>query len=79
MIRLNPEFEEGYVKRGLVHGRMGKFELSIEENTKAIALNPNNPLSYNNRAAAYKALGQMDLAEADFRKSQELERRKKDK
>jgi tetratricopeptide (TPR) repeat protein len=47
-------------------------EQKIAEYAAAIALNPNDAESYNNRGTAYTALGKYDLAEADFNKSLEL-------
>ncbi len=52
------------------------LQKAVEALTKAIQLNPNNPLYYDIRAAAYGALGESDKALQDINKSDELKGKK---
>ena len=73
-LQLDPNFIEPYLKRGLLFGKLGRFEDSVADNTAAIAIDPENILAYNNRSAAYKALGKLDEARADIEMLKRLQR-----
>ena len=45
---------------------------AIEDFNKAIELDPNHAVAYNNRGMMYQKRGDSDLAEADLRKAREL-------
>ena len=57
-------FEKGYQ-----HILNKEHDSAIEAYTKAIALDPNDALAYNNRGAAYANKGQYDRAIEDFNKA----------
>jgi tetratricopeptide (TPR) repeat protein len=73
------EIIKGYFSRGQSYHDDGNYDLAIEEFTKAIKFEPNNPGLYGCRGYAYKDRGlakknqnDYDLAIADFTKSLEL-------
>jgi tetratricopeptide (TPR) repeat protein len=49
-----------------------QYERAIRDYSKAIELDPDYALAYNNREFAYQALGKTVEAEADFKKYEEL-------
>jgi tetratricopeptide (TPR) repeat protein len=61
-----------YQSRGYLYFKQGKFREGIEDTSKAIAINPDYPLNYRNRALAYKRLGRLDLADMDLLKYRQL-------
>jgi protein O-mannosyl-transferase len=58
-----------YNNRGAVFVDMGQFEKAIEDQNKAIALDPFYYNSYVNRGFAYSEIGQLDKASQDFDKA----------
>jgi tetratricopeptide (TPR) repeat protein len=61
-----------YQNLGYQYFKQGKFREGIDDTSKAIAVTPDYPMNYQNRALAYKRLGKMDLAEKDLAKLQKL-------
>jgi tetratricopeptide (TPR) repeat protein len=55
-----------YYERGNVHYGMAAFAAALDDYDTAIALDPDNPRLYNNRAVAYATIGQLEKAEADY-------------
>ena len=63
-----------YNAHAAILASLGKLEQAIEEYEEAIALDPAYPESYFNRGYAYKRLGKIEKAVADFRKYLSFER-----
>ena len=60
---------EDYFDKGLEYGTNGEYQLSIDNYTKCIELNPddnNLAKSYNNRGLTYSKLGNYEDAIADY-------------
>ena len=55
--------------RGNDYYRKGEYDRAIANYAKAIALNPNDAISYNNRGLAYRKKGEVDRAIADHSKA----------
>ena len=55
-----------YLRRGNRHYDAGEYADAIAEYTKAIALDPNSAVTYNNRGYAYAELGKYAEAIADY-------------
>lgn len=64
---------ESHYNAGFELHEQGHWEEAIAEYNKAIELDPNLAIAYNNRGAAYFETGQYDLAIADFNKAIELD------
>lgn len=72
-IRLNPDFADAYIQRGIVYADMKKYQRAIMDYDKAIILKlrdrsstPNRATAYNNRGSAYGNLGEHDKAIRDY-------------
>lgn len=65
-IRLNPNFAEAYVNRGVARKSKGDLEGAIQDYNEAIRLDPNDADSFNNRGNARKIQGDADGALLDF-------------
>jgi len=63
---------DGFYKRGNVYFKLNDFEKSIASFDKAIELDPNDAVAYNNRGGTKRELGQYEQAIADFDKAIEL-------
>src|SRR4030042_3305654 len=62
-----------YIERGNVVFDKGKYDEAIREYSKAIELDPDNAVAWNNRGLAYLYKEQYDLAIADYVKAIELD------
>lgn len=62
-----------YSRRGITYYELGKYEEAVKDFTEAIRLKPDNKYHYADRARTYEKLGQTELAEADKKKSEELD------
>ena len=62
-----------YNTRGEIYETQEKFEEAIDDYTKAIALDPENPLWYSKRAYLYETLDEENKAFLDYSKAIELE------
>lgn len=67
----NPEIER-LIDVGTDFVIAGKYDLAIDNFSKAIKLNPNFAEAYNHRGAAYSNKGDVDRAILDFTKALEL-------
>ena len=67
-IKLRPK-SDYFHARARVHFMKGQFDLSIKDNTDAIAADPSNANAYGNRAVAYSRSGLDALAIEDIRKA----------
>ena len=65
-VQLNAQDANTYITRGNVFSRRGDFPHAVADYSTAIALNSNFVIAYNNRAAAYLGLKQLDKAQADI-------------
>jgi tetratricopeptide (TPR) repeat protein len=65
-IRLNPDFAEAYVNRGIAWFDKGRYDQAIADATRAIALRPGLAEAFNNRALAWYKQGRYDRAQPDF-------------
>ncbi len=81
---MDPKYVNAYIRRGIAYnslGQLAKFDKSFENDvrdaiqdfSKAIALNPQSILAYNNRSSAYKNLGMYEFAIQDITKTIELD------
>jgi tetratricopeptide (TPR) repeat protein len=61
--------------RGYAWMRLGQYQKAIADFTEAIRLNPKYANAYQNRAAAYRALGQTAQADEDLAKAVALSTR----
>jgi len=76
IIKQNPEEDEAWNKRGTLYFAMGKYRESVKDFTEALATSfGSNETIYRARGRAYEKLGQRDLAQKDFRKAEELQRK----
>lgn len=62
-----------YKMRGLANNQIGKYADAVFDLTKASELDDKDFRTFDQRAAAYRKLGKIKLAEADERKSKELQ------
>lgn len=78
-VKLQPKFARGHYNIGLVYYGMGANELAIESFDRAIELekeqDSENPWSYVSRGSARMAMGDTEGAEADYRRSIEINKR----
>jgi tetratricopeptide (TPR) repeat protein len=58
--------------RGITRARQGDFDAAISDFDKAIIINRNDALAYRNRALAYKKKGDLEAAQADLVRFNEL-------
>jgi len=61
-IRLDPTAAEGYKALGLVYIASGKFKKAIEENLKAVKLNPNHDIAHLNTGISFLVQGDFENA-----------------
>ena len=64
---------EWHAQQGYNLAEQGRYDEAIGESSKAIELDPNLAMAYNNRAWAYGEKGLYDLAIADYNKTIELD------
>src|SRR5262245_57505145 len=72
-IRLNPQYQNAYIYRGVAKYNLGDKRGAIEDYSRAIELNPKDAVAYNNRGVAMSDLGDKQAAIADLNKSIELD------
>jgi len=73
VLTMQPESGFGYYRRGWFKELAGDLEGGLEDLSMAIVLDPDGAYLYSTRGDLYMRLGKKDLAEADFRKTIELE------
>ncbi len=71
-IELDGTFAEAYFNRGVSHYELGMYAESIADLTRAIELNPTDDNYYGRRSLAYLFNDQLDLAQADSDRCDEL-------
>jgi tetratricopeptide (TPR) repeat protein len=72
VIAISPDYANAYSSRGYAYIGQKQFQLAVREYSFAIKLNPIDNISYKNRGIAYQSLGETNLANADFAKSEEI-------
>ena len=73
VLTMQPESGFGYYRRGWFKELSGDLEGGLEDLSMAIVLEPDESYLYETRGDLYLRLGEKDLAEADFKKTIELE------
>lgn len=73
VLAAQPEYGFGYYRRGWFKELSGDLEGGLEDLTMAIVLDPKESYLYETRGDLYMKLGKKSLAEADFKKTIELE------
>jgi len=73
VLTMQPESGFGYYRRGWFKELAGDLEGGLEDLSMAIVLDPDGAYLYSTRGDLYMRLGKKDLAEADFRKTIQLE------
>lgn len=58
-----------YFNQGLLAAQRGEYELAIENFTKSLELNPDDPITLNNRGNVYLSTGEFDKAIGDYDKA----------
>jgi tetratricopeptide (TPR) repeat protein len=71
-VQLNAQDANVYITRGNVFSRMGNFRDAVADYSMAITLNSNFVIAYNNRAAAYLGLKELDKVQADIQSCERL-------
>ena len=69
----DPNFGRAYYTKGFAYYNLNKYDLSIENFTKAIALEPEIAESYNGRGWVYGTIDEYQKALQDFSKAIELD------
>jgi len=76
IIKSNPEEDEAWNKRGTLYYAMGKYKEAVKDFTEALATNfGSSETLYRARGRAYEKLGQKELAQKDFKKAEELQKK----
>jgi hypothetical protein len=67
-LHITPDYTDGYYNRGLAYGKVGQYQLAINDYNQTISLDASYIQAYNNRGITYGELGQYQLAIEDFNK-----------
>ena len=71
-IELDQNFADAFFNRGVSHYELGLYQEAIEDLTRAIDLNPTDDNYYGRRSLAYLFSDQLELAQADQDKCDQL-------
>lgn len=71
-IRLKPDYEPAYTRRAQLSRLLGQYQQAIQDYTKAISLDKQNPSFYGDRSWLYLYLSQGEAAAADAQRFLEL-------
>lgn len=71
-IELDEQFADAYFNRGVSYYELGQYQEAIDDLTQAIDLNPADDNYYGRRSLAYLFADQLDLAQADQDRCEEL-------
>ena len=69
---MDPAFAEAYFNRGVSYYELNRYEEAIEDLTRAIELNPEDDTYYGRRSLAYLFTDQLDKAQQDEDRCEEL-------
>ncbi len=72
-IRLNPQFVDAYINRGVIKQERGDLEGALFDFNEAIRLNPQSLSGYNNRGFIKKKRGDLEGALLDFNETIRLD------
>jgi len=72
VIEINPDYAEGYKRRGDIRLELGEKKGAITDYTKAIEINPYHAKAYGNRGLLYAKLGDRQRAINDLEKAAEI-------
>lgn len=72
-ITLEPSLVEAHVDRGLAWERLGNPQTAIDAYSMAIAIDPRHAPAWHHRAAARRAAGDTERADADLRRARDLD------
>ena len=72
-IKLNPDFAEAYLARGMVYYNQGNNACAIEDLTRAIQLDPDNSEAHVNRGEVYSTQKDYARAAEDFNRAMQLD------
>ena len=61
-----------FIQRAQAYFELGSYELAIEDETRAIEIDPTNARAYNNRGVSYRELGDFEQSIKNFTKAIEL-------
>jgi tetratricopeptide (TPR) repeat protein len=73
-IRLNPQYQEAYLHRGLVYEALGNLQQAIEDYSMAIVLDPKDGKAHNPRGLVLGRPGMTVKAIASLRRAADLQR-----
>ncbi len=71
VIRLDPEYADGYYNLGLVHSRQNRKSEAVENFLRAVKINPGDSAAHNDLGAIYHSQGKTHLAKGHFIKALE--------
>lgn len=71
-LKLDPEFPEAYINRGIALRRLEQYVEAVEDFDKALKLAPKSPEAFYNRGLAYGLSGVYDKAVADYTQALKL-------
>jgi len=69
---ISPITDVAFFNTGVTYENLGYNDYAVTAYTEAIRIDPQDPLSYQYRGDAYKALGKSSEAEADYEKAKNL-------
>ena len=71
-IKLDSSYIDAYRMRGPLYANEKQYDKAISDMTEIVRLQPEDYSSYSQRALIYCSAGKKDLAEADFKKAEEI-------
>jgi len=74
-IESNAEYDDAYLARAFVLGRLSRHDEALEDYDKVVELDPTESYVYVSRGSEYNRLKKFDLAILDFNKAIELDKR----
>ena len=72
ILEVNPKAEKARYRRGQLYAEQEEYENALADFTEAIALSPDNPEYYEQRAWCYHCFGRDEEADVDIEKAKEL-------
>lgn len=68
-LRVKPDYAEGFNEHGILLAAEGDYRSAIMDYNRAIEIDPKLGEIWNNRATAYRAIGELTNAESDLREA----------
>ncbi|HMP73022.1 MAG TPA: tetratricopeptide repeat protein [Kiritimatiellia bacterium] len=72
LVDIHPDLADGYMIRGLVHQRSGNVDAALADLTRALVIDPNEPMLYLHRSSLFEAKGMSRKAIQDIQRAIEL-------